>query len=106
MADDPADGAPDPMARLSDRAEDYASLWRSAIERNAAGTYKPEDWFDDVNRAWAMAAEDAADARRRGRRVSHGVRGGAPGSPARSPSPGTPRTAGTPLRVEPTSARA
>ena len=60
MADDPSDRDEDPMARLTDRAQDYASLWRSAIERNAAGTYKPEDWFDDVNRAWVMAAEDAA----------------------------------------------
>jgi hypothetical protein len=48
------------MARLADRAEQYAALWRSAIERNAAGQYKPEDWLDDVNRAFVMAAEDAA----------------------------------------------
>ena len=64
MADVPSerepDREPDPMARLADRAQDYANLWRSAIERNAAGDYKPEDWFDDVNRAWVMAAEDAA----------------------------------------------
>ena len=58
MADDPAD----PMARLSERAQAYADIWRSAIERNAEGAYKPEDWFDDVNRTWVMAAEDAARA--------------------------------------------
>jgi hypothetical protein len=52
----------DPLARVSDRAQEYADIWRSAIERNAAGAYKPEDWFDDVNRTWTMAAEDAARA--------------------------------------------
>ena len=52
----------DPLARVSDRAQEYADIWRSAIERNAAGGYKPEDWFDDFNRAWVMAAEDAARA--------------------------------------------
>jgi hypothetical protein len=52
----------DPLAQLADRAQEYAGVWRSAIERNAAGTYKPEDWFDDVNRTWVMAAQDAARA--------------------------------------------
>jgi hypothetical protein len=52
----------DPLADLSARAQQYAGIWRSAIERNAQGAYKPEDWFDDVNRTWAMVAEDAARA--------------------------------------------
>ena len=50
----------DPLAQMTERAQEYAGIWRSAIERNAAGAYKPEDWFDDVNRAFVMAAEDAA----------------------------------------------
>jgi hypothetical protein len=62
MADGSTDDEQDPMARLSDRAQEYATIWRSAIERNASGAYKPEDWFDDVNRAFVMAAEDAARA--------------------------------------------
>ena len=62
MAEDAREGDADPMAQLTDRAEAYAGIWRSAIERNAAGTYKPEDWFDDVNRTFVMAAEDAARA--------------------------------------------
>ena len=53
---------PDPLAQLTERAQEYAAIWRSAIERNAAREYKPEDWFDDVNRTWVMAAEDAARA--------------------------------------------
>jgi hypothetical protein len=57
-----AEGPEDPVAQLSARAQEYASIWRTAIERNAAGAYKPEDWFDDVNRSWVMAAEDAARA--------------------------------------------
>jgi hypothetical protein len=62
VAEDAGEGGADPMAQLTDRAEAYAGIWRSAIERNAAGTYKPEDWFDDVNRTFVMAAEDAARA--------------------------------------------
>jgi hypothetical protein len=62
VAEDAREGDADPMAQLTDRAEAYAGIWRSAIERNAAGTYKPEDWFDDVNRTFVMAAEDAARA--------------------------------------------
>ena len=62
MADTSGDRGDDPMAQLTERAQEYAGIWRSAVERNAAGTYKPEDWFDDVNRTWVMAAEDAARA--------------------------------------------
>ena len=62
MADGSPDDEPDPLAQLTERAQEYASIWRSAIDRNAAGAYKPEDWFDDVNRTWVMAAEDAARA--------------------------------------------
>ena len=62
MAEDPAEPKADPLARLTERAQEYAGMWQSAIERNAAGAYKPEDWFDDVNRAFVMAAEDAARA--------------------------------------------
>jgi hypothetical protein len=62
MAEGSPDPNPDPVAKLSERAQEYAGMWKSAIERNAAGAYKPEDWFDDVNRAFVMAAEDAARA--------------------------------------------
>jgi hypothetical protein len=62
MPDEPPERNADPLAHLAERAQEYAGIWRSAIDRNAAGQYKPEDWFDDVNRTWVMAAEDAARA--------------------------------------------
>ena len=62
MAEGSADPTPDPLARMTERAQEYAGIWQSAVERNAAGAYKPEDWLDDVNRTWVMAAEDAARA--------------------------------------------
>ena len=62
MADEAPAPDGDPLSRVTDRAQEYADIWRSAIERNAAGAYKPEDWFDDFNRTWVMAAEDAARA--------------------------------------------
>ena len=60
MAEQASGPEEDPLAQLTERAQQYAAIWRSAIDRNAAGEYKPEDWFDDVNRTWVMAAEDAA----------------------------------------------
>lgn len=62
MAEGSTDPTDDPLARLTERAQEYAGIWKAAADRNAARAYKPEDWFDDVNRTWVMAAEDAARA--------------------------------------------
>jgi hypothetical protein len=47
-------------ADLAERAVDYADVWRSAMERNAAGQYKSEDLLVDLQALWGMSIRDAA----------------------------------------------
>jgi hypothetical protein len=56
----PYDAATAVLADLAERAVEYADIWRSAITRNAAGEYKPEDMLVDVQALWGLGVRDAA----------------------------------------------
>jgi hypothetical protein len=47
-------------ADLTERAVEYADVWRSAIDRNGAGDYKSEDLLVDLQALWGMSIRDAA----------------------------------------------
>ena len=56
----PYDRATAALADLAERAVEYADIWRSAISRNAAGDYKPEDALVDVQALWGLGIRDLA----------------------------------------------
>jgi hypothetical protein len=60
VSDDAYDKVTGAFADASERAVQYANVWKSAIERNAAGTYKSEDLLVDVEALWGMSVRDAA----------------------------------------------
>ena len=47
-------------AVMGERMGDYAAVWRSAVERNAEGTYAAENFLVDVEQIWGMTLGDAA----------------------------------------------
>lgn len=47
-------------ADASERAVEYADVWRGAIARNAAGEYKSEDLLVDLQALWGMSIRDIA----------------------------------------------
>ena len=50
----------DAWAVMGERMVDYAAVWRSAVERNADGTYAAENFLIDVEQIWGMTLGDAA----------------------------------------------
>ncbi|MDP1819046.1 MAG: hypothetical protein Q8K58_04030 [Acidimicrobiales bacterium] len=48
------------FAGAAERAVEYADVWRSAMQRNAAGAYKAEDLLVDMQTVWGMSVRDAA----------------------------------------------
>ena len=47
-------------AVMGERMADYAAVWRSAVNRNADGTYAAEDFLVDLEQIWGMTLGDAA----------------------------------------------
>ena len=47
-------------ADVSERLEEYVTVWRDAIDRNAADDYAADDWLCDLQTLWGMSVRDAA----------------------------------------------
>ena len=60
MSEDAYDKVTDALADVAERAVDYADVVRSAVERNAAGTYAAKDYLVDLQTLWGMSIRDAA----------------------------------------------
>lgn len=46
------------FADLTDRVFEYAGVWRDAIARNAAGTYRADDFLVDAQTLCGMGVRD------------------------------------------------
>ena len=46
------------FADLTDRLSEYAGVWRDAIARNAAGTYRADDFLVDAQTLCGMGVRD------------------------------------------------
>ena len=60
MAGEGFDQFTDALTDVTERLNDYAAVWQAAAASNAAGTYKAEQWLDDVQTMWVMTAHDVA----------------------------------------------
>lgn len=58
--DDPYDKVTAAFADASERLVEYADVWRSAIARNASGSYAADDLLVDLQALWGMSIRDAA----------------------------------------------
>jgi hypothetical protein len=58
VSDDPVEQLTELAATAAERATAYADVWRSAIERNAAGAYAGADLLADAQALWGMAVAD------------------------------------------------
>lgn len=57
---DAFDKVTDAVTEATERLNEYAAVWQAAATANAAGTYKAENWLDDVQTVWVMSAHDMA----------------------------------------------
>jgi hypothetical protein len=47
------------LGDVGERLGEYASVWRSAIERNAKSEYRADDFLVDLQTLWGMSMRDA-----------------------------------------------
>jgi hypothetical protein len=47
------------LADMTAALSEYASVWRTAVERNAGGRYEAEDVLVDMQTLWGMTMRDA-----------------------------------------------
>jgi hypothetical protein len=47
-------------AAIGERTENYLSVWRTAIDKNAKGEYAADDLLVDLQSLWGMSIGDAA----------------------------------------------
>jgi hypothetical protein len=56
--DDPFEKVTAAFADAGERLVEYADVWRSAIERNAAENYAADDLLVDLQTLWGMSVRD------------------------------------------------
>jgi hypothetical protein len=55
---DPFEKVTAALADAGERLVEYADVWRSAIERNAAESYAADDFLVDLQTMWGMGVRD------------------------------------------------
>jgi hypothetical protein len=60
VTDEPLARVADALAAASRGLAEHAEVWRSAVERNAAGEYAADDALADWQTLWGLALRDAA----------------------------------------------
>jgi len=62
MSDDPYERARAAFDDIGERFDEYAAVWKGAVERNGRNEYAADDFMVDLQKLWGMSVRDAVTA--------------------------------------------